>query len=524
MKALDLFAGTGWGVACKWLGIEEDGVELMPEAVATRTANGMNTIFSDVWEGLLMTKFEFREKYGEHILYIASPPCQTFSAAGNGAGRKALDEVITAIEEHLYKDPAALKDFGRKHDDRTALVLTPLAYVWRDMPEFVVLEQVPTVQPVWEAYAAVLRSLGYSVETAILNAEQYGVPQTRRRSILVASLVGEAKLPTPTHSRYYPRDPKKLDAGVLPWVSMAEALGWGRTVPSPTYCNSGHGGAGIEWGGNSVRKSMRAQSLSGENWKQKPGVEQGTNDAIRVTPDDAATLQSYPTGRGLVSRPSPTITGGGVETGGAEPIAKLARYTGSPDWQGETERLTTGEAATLQSYPSGWGFTDRPAVTVGNAVGRGLIGGSGAKDAVVRAMDSGVFIPSIHAKDDSYAEKTRITPKEAATLQSYPQMLRSNYGTSGDKDNRGERTIDQPAATLTSKASRNKWDGEKGMLPQEAAALQSYEAPFVWCGPKSKVYLQIGNAVPPVLAHAILSSLITPRPKPAAKRRRRTVI
>lgn len=36
MIALDLFAGTGWGVACQALGIEEYGVEIMPEAIATR--------------------------------------------------------------------------------------------------------------------------------------------------------------------------------------------------------------------------------------------------------------------------------------------------------------------------------------------------------------------------------------------------------------------------------------------------------------------------------------------------------
>lgn len=51
MIALDLFAGTGWGVACQ-LGIEEYGVEIMPEACATRAANGMITLYADVWTGL----------------------------------------------------------------------------------------------------------------------------------------------------------------------------------------------------------------------------------------------------------------------------------------------------------------------------------------------------------------------------------------------------------------------------------------------------------------------------------------
>ena len=205
IKALDLFAGTGWGVACKRLGIKEMGVEIMPEAVETRKANGMHTIYRDVWDGLLRPEQipaiaaflaaggTFAEAYEP---LIGSPPCQTFSMAGKGAGRAALDEVIEAIELHAYKDPAALLEFGEKHDMRTALVLTPLAHVWRDRPRLVALEQVPTVLPVWEACADVMRELGYSVETAILNAEQYGVPQTRKRAILVARLDGEVSLPS----------------------------------------------------------------------------------------------------------------------------------------------------------------------------------------------------------------------------------------------------------------------------------------------------------------------------------------
>ena len=67
----------------------------------------------------------------------------------------------------------------------------------------------------------------------------------------------------------------------------------------------------------------------------------------------------------------------------------------------------------------GWGFTNRPAVVVGNAVGRGLIGGSGAKATVVSAIEDGSFIPSVHGKDNSYAEVTRITVEEAGILQGF---------------------------------------------------------------------------------------------------------
>jgi hypothetical protein len=63
IKALDLFAGTGWGVACQRIKIiKEKGVELMPEAVATREANGMETIYRDVWDGLRLTKEQHEAK------------------------------------------------------------------------------------------------------------------------------------------------------------------------------------------------------------------------------------------------------------------------------------------------------------------------------------------------------------------------------------------------------------------------------------------------------------------------------
>lgn len=518
MKVLDLFAGTGWGVACKWLGIEEMGVEIMPEAVATRTANGMETIFGDVWDGL-----EGRAEVPSYDGLIASPPCQTYSMAGRGAGREALDEVVLAVNDHLYKDPAQLREFGEKHDPRTALVLTPLAYIWRDKPSFVVLEQVPTVQPVWEAYAVIMREWGYSVETAVLNAEQYGVPQTRRRSILVARLDGPVSLPAPTHSRYYPRDPKKLDAGVLPWVSMAEALGW-------------------KAGGEFTQNNKLA------------------HQAVRA-----------------MDQPAPTVTAG-HDSGNRG-------FLGGGDFQ----IATPEQVATLQSYPAGWGFTNRPAMTV---TGHGMLtrSPSGQKKAVVDAADAGEyrFRPPfdaetakkaeykpqesgyLSASEMFYPDAINCSPEENAMLQSYPSALRSNYGTGGDPKARGERTLDQPAATVTSKIDRNKWVYRNGnqqhaakravnqpaptvhfgqrsnkvewmdesaaadvtasgirVSPDQASALQSYEKPFIWCGPKSKVYLQIGNAVPPVLAHAVLSALVAPSAPSAPskpKRQRRKLL
>ena len=469
VKALDLFAGTGWGVACQRLGIKEAGVEIMPEAVATRTANGMETIYHDVWDGLQLTAEQHREQFGSYGLLIASPPCQTFSLAGKGAGRAALDEVLEAIELHAYKDAAALLAFGAAHDMRTALVLSPLAYVWRDRPKLVAMEQVPTVLPVWEACAEVMREWGYDVKVEVLNAEQYGVPQTRKRAILVARRGGPVSLPKPTHSRYYSRTPDKLDAGVQKWVSMAEALGWRglTTRPSPTIT-----GGGTEAGGAEPIAKYHERYTSAPGWV-------GATD--RLTTAETAVLQSYPTGaaknmgRGMVERygdrpgrdisePAFTLR---ASAGGTEP--------GGFVWEngdGTRRKLDPAEASALQSYPGGWGYTDRPAMTV---TGHGMLTRcpTGQKVPAAAALEAGRFLP----RPPFTLETARKQDPRETSGSCY--SLTDNY---------------HPDAV--------------NCTPAENAILQSYEPPFIWCGTKTKQFLQIGNAVPPLLAEAILAALI----------------
>lgn len=379
MIALDLFAGVGWALACRVLGITDRGVDNAKTIVETRRRAGLETVYNDVWDGLFGVY-----GVGRYDILIASPPCQTFSQSGKRAGSKALTEVLAAIHAGLYRDPVALHALTVSLDPRTALVLTPLAHVYRDRPQYVVLEQVTPVLPVWEAYGAVMRELGYSVVTGVLNAEQYGVPQTRRRAILIARRDGiRAAMPEPTHSRYYSQDPNRLDLGVAKWVSMAEALGYagfeakkvmgkgmverhgerpGRDALEPAFTVRASAG-GMEPGGFVLVGNQRPSG--GDGGYQERSVHR---PAQTITSGSRSWTFER---RGLSDRPSPTITGGGTETGGAEPIAKLARYTSLPTWEGGTHRLLPEEAAVLQSFPGDFdwaGTKTQKFLQIGNAV------------------------------------------------------------------------------------------------------------------------------------------------------------
>jgi DNA (cytosine-5)-methyltransferase 1 len=217
---VDLFAGPG-GLdhGAQLEGQPSIGIEWDANAVATRVSAGLATVHGDV------TRYGPADIPG--TILAAGPPCQTFTIAGNGEGRLELERVLEGVkllEAREVVDPSMFSD------PRTALVLEPLRWALEAIDkgigyQAIVLEQVPAVLPVWQAYAGVLRREGYGVATGKVRTEQYGLPQTRVRAVLIARLVGDAVLPEPTHRPYRKGVPQSEgDPNLLPWVSMGEAL------------------------------------------------------------------------------------------------------------------------------------------------------------------------------------------------------------------------------------------------------------------------------------------------------------
>jgi DNA (cytosine-5)-methyltransferase 1 len=195
---LDLFAGPGgWdegavnaGFIGSLLGLEKD-----TDACATATAAGHDRLQVDV-AAKVPGDFD-----GGVTGLVASPPCQSFSRAGRRGGI---------------------------NDARGQLVWEPLRWALAVQPEWVALEQVPDVLPIWQIIAARLREDGYSVWAGLLNAADYGVPQTRIRAVLIARREGIALPPQPTHAARTGDD--LFGSELQPWITMADALGWSPEV------------------------------------------------------------------------------------------------------------------------------------------------------------------------------------------------------------------------------------------------------------------------------------------------------
>ena len=475
IRAVDLFAGAGgWDIAARQLGIETFGIELDKDAYATQLAAGHVVFHGDVRNAGNTIKGDFA-LIADGL--IASPPCQTFSAAGKGSGRANLDLVLDVLDQLVMGD---VLNYDRFDDERTGLVLEPMRWILdafeRDQPyEWVALEQVPAVLPVWQAYADILLGLGYSTDVGILHAEQYGVPQTRKRAILVAHLGKDAKLPTPTYSRYYPRTPDKIDPGTERWISMAEWLGWGMTArPYPVIASSRTtGGPDKEKvGGSEARAAIYRERAAGR-WLVSNTSENATvrsddepaptmhfGDRLNKMTWERRSLGDRYASRGTirdVNEPAPTVTSS-IDNGNYRWSDEDAPGPGR--W---VQRRNSGPGAEREPRP----VDDAPSYTI-------------------RASGSGM-----HPSGTEWVEE-----RPATSVCGDGRVMKPGH------------KCRNPETCHPGSPPESAFSGSIRVSLEEAAALQTFPPGYPFQGTKTSQFRQIGNAIPPVLAYAILAELI----------------
>jgi DNA (cytosine-5)-methyltransferase 1 len=226
-RVIELFAGCG-GMA---LGFKRAGFRTVLANEWDRDA--CDSLRANITDRALNCAIQEVERFPEADVIAGGPPCQGFSNLG----------------ERVPNDP------------RNQLWRHYLRCVEQVRPKIFVLENVPPLlkSAEYEELAKIAQQLGYKIAGRILNAADYGVPQTRKRAIVIGSRIGEPPFPRQTHVDPFKRN---LITHNLPnWRTVRDAIGHVPLTPT-----------GINWhiGRNPMPMSLkryRCVREGGNRWQ-----------------------------------------------------------------------------------------------------------------------------------------------------------------------------------------------------------------------------------------------------------------
>ena len=127
---------------------------------------------------------------------IGGPPCQSFSLAG-------MRDVEDARGKLVWQYMRILKE------------VQPKAFVFENVTGLLSAKN-SSGEKIVDQLKKAFKEIGYNVEMQVMNAADYGVPQRRRRVIIVGLKKGNYSFPAPTHG-----DPGK---GLIRYISVKQAL------------------------------------------------------------------------------------------------------------------------------------------------------------------------------------------------------------------------------------------------------------------------------------------------------------
>ncbi len=201
------------------------------------------------------------------------------------------------------------------------------------------MENVPDVikHKVYQDFVTELEVLGYTIFAQEVACVNYGVPQTRRRHVLLASKIGKVELIPPTHSQ--PITVREVIANLQPLVAGQ------KSINDPL-----HLAANL----SEINLKRIKHSIPGGTWRDWP-------EDLRANCHKKESGRSYPAvyGRMEWDKPAPTMTTLCFGFGNG-------RF-GHPE---QDRAISLREAALFQTFPRDYKFIESPEKINFKGVGR----------------------------------------------------------------------------------------------------------------------------------------------------------
>ena len=202
IKIIDLFAGVG-GLSYGFAQDDDFEIiasnEVLPDMAKAYTLNhpSIKMYCKDIKDfGIKDLKQDFGIKKGEIDLIIGGPPCQAYSTVG----KRLADDPRGKLFQEYYR---ILKE------------LNPKVFLFENVVGLLSMQKGELLKTIIYLF----ESLDYKVKYSVINTADYGVPQTRKRVIIVGTKFNkDFEYPKPTHSK----DESLLN--LKPYLTLSDAI------------------------------------------------------------------------------------------------------------------------------------------------------------------------------------------------------------------------------------------------------------------------------------------------------------